>query len=220
MQKKHHKHEVPSRRRGVSPVMIVICAMLIVFSYMLGYHNGVGHKINRSILLVNEEHTLSPDYVPQNLVNLYEKRHSFRLSRSDIELTDETYVAAQEMFAAAEAEGVNGFYITSGYRSYERQAEVYAESEDGYAQKPGCSEHQTGLAFDVTAENVGGFETTKQYTWIQANAHKYGFIQRYPANKSKITGISYEPWHYRYVGVEAATYMHSNNLTLEEYLGY
>ena len=122
------------------------------------------------------------------------------------------------MFSAAEADNVNGFIITSGYRDYDRQAEIYAETEAGKAQQPGASEHQTGLAFDVTAENNGGFETTEQYAWIRVNAHKYGFIQRYPSNKSHITGISYEPWHYRYVGVQAATEIYENNLTLEEYL--
>ena len=127
--------------------------------------------------------------------------------------------SANASFAAAESANMNGYTITSGYRSYERQAEVYAESKPGYAQKPGCSEHQTGRCFDVTVENVGGFETTPQYDWLRLNAHKYGFIQRYPANKSGITGISYEPWHYRYVGVDAATYITAHDLTLEEYLG-
>jgi len=219
MEAKKHKHTKSKKhkRSSISPLLIIVVALMMVGSYMLGYHSGAGHKINRNILLVNEKHTLNASYVPEDLVNLYEMRHSFRLSRSDIQLTRTAYTAAQEMFAAAEAENVNGFYITSGYRSYERQAEVYAESEAGYAQKPGCSEHQTGLAFDVTAENVNGFENTAQYTWLQANAYKYGFIQRYPAGKSDITGISYEPWHYRYVGVEAATYIRNNNITLEEY---
>ena len=122
------------------------------------------------------------------------------------------------MFHAAEAENVNGFIITSGYRSYERQGEVYAESEPGKAQRPGASEHQTGLAFDVTTETSNGFESTPQYAWLSQHAHEYGFIQRYPANKADETGISYEPWHYRYVGVEAAKRMHDTGMTLEAFL--
>lgn len=153
------------------------------------------------------------------LVNLYTMRHSFRLANTSIELTRVAYEAAQEMFAAAEAENVNGFIITSGYRSYARQEEIYKESKQGYAQKPGASEHQTGLCFDVTAQNDGsGFETTSQYAWLRKNAHKYGFIQRYPGNKADITGINYEPWHYRYVGIEAATEIYRAGITLEEYL--
>ena len=124
----------------------------------------------------------------------------------------------EQMFAAAEADNVNGFIVTSGYRDYNRQAEVYAQSEPGKAQEPGASEHQTGLAFDVTAETNGGFESTPQYGWLMNHAHEYGFIQRYPANKVDETGISYEPWHYRYVGEEAATIIHKKNITLEEFV--
>ena len=113
---------------------------------------------------------------------------------------------------------MNGYIVTSGYRSYQRQAEVYAESEPGKAQQPGASEHQTGLAFDVTVETNDGFESTPQYGWLMEHAHEYGFIQRYPANKADVTGISYEPWHYRYVGVDAATRMHRSGQTLEEFL--
>ena len=124
----------------------------------------------------------------------------------------------ERMFAAAEADGVNGFIVTSGYRDYNRQAEIYAESELGKAQEPGASEHQTGLAFDVTAENNGGFETTEQYAWLCAHAHEYGFIPRYPANKADETGISYEPWHYRYVGAEAAARIRQTGVTLEAFI--
>lgn len=216
------KLEKEARVRKVFVALMILAAMAASFAagYFAGHSKATlsQHRAT-GILLVNERHTLSPDYVPDALVNLFEMRHSFRLASSDIYLSYECYEAAQDMFAAAEAENVNGFIITSGYRSYKRQAEVFAESKDGYAQKPGCSEHQTGLCFDVTAENVNGFETTSQYKWLRANAHKYGFIQRYPANKASVTGISYEPWHYRYVGVEAATYIRNNNITLEEYLG-
>lgn len=191
----------------------------LAFSFFLGWHFGVeSTKFRGEILLVNADHPLDPDYVPEELVNLYEQRHSFRLASSEIFLTRECYEAAEKMFAAAEADNVNGFIITSGYRNYERQKEIYAESEAGKAQEPGASEHQTGLAFDVTTETSVGFENTPQYAWLSANAHKYGFIQRYPPNKSDETGITYEPWHYRYVGVEAATRIKEMNITLETFV--
>ncbi|MGX8706675.1 MAG: M15 family metallopeptidase, partial [bacterium] len=94
----------------------------------------------------------------------------------------------------------------------------YAQSEPGKAQEPGASEHQTGLAFDVTTETGNGFESTPQYGWLMQHAHEYGFIQRYPANKADVTGISYEPWHYRYVGIEVATIIHNTGMTLEEFV--
>ena len=208
------------RRRGNPLLSIVLALILAAGSFALGWHFGVeSTRYHGNILLVNDTHRLSADYVPEGLVNLYEQRHSFRLANSQIYLTYETYEAMQRMFAAAEAEGVNGFIVTSGYRDYKRQAEVYAESEPGKAQQPGASEHQTGLAFDVTAENTSGFESTPQYAWLRQHAHEYGFIQRYPANKADETGISYEPWHYRYVGVKAATDIWRSGKTLEAYLG-
>ena len=213
--------EPPRRRRKKRSVvpMIAMTLVLCIASFALGWYFGVDSmKYKGSILLVNDENRLSADYVPEGLVNLYEQRHSFRLASSDIYLTWECYEPMERMFAAAEADGVNGFIVTSGYRDYDRQAEIYAQSEPGKAQEPGASEHQTGLAFDVTTETTGGFESTEQYAWLMANAHKYGFIQRYPANKADETGISYEPWHYRYVGAEAATIIRNENLTLEEFI--
>ena len=212
------KKRAPRTVERISILAIVLA--LIAVSFGAGWYFGVqSTKYRGDILLVNESHRLSPDYVPEGLVNLYQSRHSFRLASSDICLTRETYEAAEKMFHAAEEQNVNGFIITSGYRSYQRQQEVYAQSEPGKAQQPGASEHQTGLAFDVTTETSGGFESTPQYAWLSQHAHEYGFIQRYPANKSDITGISYEPWHYRYVGTDAAKKMRHTGQTLEEFLG-
>lgn len=217
----------PPRRKKKRPNntvrLLTVCILLLCMagSFALGWFMGVDSMTYKGeILLVNDKYRLPADYEPEGLVNLYEQRHSFRLASSDIYLTRECYEAAERMFAAAEADNVNGFIITSGYRDYARQAEIFAETEAGKAQEPGASEHQTGLAFDVTAERSGGgFETTEQYAWLCENAHKYGFIQRYPANKSHETGISYEPWHYRYVGVEAAEKIKSSGKTLEAFLG-
>lgn len=211
------------KRAGFSGSQIalaaVVCVALMGASFGLGWHFGVDSTRYRgNILLVNDANRLDENYVPEGLVNLYEQRHSFRLASSDIYLTRECYEAMERMFAAAEADNMNGFIVTSGYRNYERQAEIYATSEAGKAQEPGASEHQTGLAFDVTTETTGGFESTPQYGWLCNNAHKYGFIQRYPANKADETGISYEPWHYRYVGVEAATKIRKSDMTLEAFV--
>ena len=201
-------------------LLVVVAVILMAASFGAGWFFGVqSTKYHGNILLVNESHRLSADYVPDELVNLYQQRHSFRLASSEIYLTRQTYEAMEKMFHAAEEAGMNGYIVTSGYRSYQRQAEVYAQSEPGKAQQPGASEHQTGLAFDVTVETNDGFESTPQYAWLMEHAHEYGFIQRYPANKADITGISYEPWHYRYVGADAATRMRHTGQTLEEFMG-
>ena len=209
----------PPKKNGSVALRSLVMALLVAAAFVLGWHMGVDStRVKTNVLLVNDSHRLAADYVPEGLVTLYEQRHSFRLANVDIQLTRETYEAMERMFAAAEADNVNGFIITSGYRDYNRQQEIYNTSEPGKAQLPGASEHQTGLAFDVTAENTGGFESTAQYAWLCQHAYEYGFIQRYPANKADETGISYEPWHYRYVGVEIATRIHETGQTLEAFV--
>lgn len=212
------------RKRRKQPFRLLSCVLALALmgaSFGAGWFFGVkSTQYSGNILLVNDSHRLTADYVPEGLVNLYEQRHSFRLANANIYLTMETYQAMEEMFAAAESEGMNGFIITSGYRDYARQAEIFAETEAGKAQEPGASEHQTGMAFDVTCQDSGnGFENTPHYRWLCENAYKYGFIQRYPPNKSHETGISYEPWHYRYVGKKAAKDMRKTGQTLEAYMG-
>ena len=104
-------------------------ALLVAAAFVLGWHMGVDStRVRTNVLLVNDAHRLAADYVPEGLVTLYEQRHSFRLANVDIQLTRETYEAMERMFAAAEADNVNGFIITSGYRDYSRQQEIYSAS--------------------------------------------------------------------------------------------
>lgn len=171
------------------------------------------------LLLVNFETPLPDGYQPSELVCLYEQRHSFRLASADIYLEKEVYEAMERLFAAAEQDDVNGFIVTSGYRSFEKQQEIYEQSGQGLANRPGYSEHQTGLAFDVTTYfDTGGFQDTAQYKWLIAHCAEYGFILRYPEGKQEITGIETEYWHYRYVGQQAARVIMRRGITLEEYL--
>ena len=91
-----------------------------------------------------------------------------------------------------------------------------------YSAEPGTSEHQTGLCLDFVTSTAMldlTFQSTKAFAWLSQNAYRFGFILRYPADKTAVTGYSYEPWHYRFVGREAATEIHLRNLTLEELLG-
>ena len=133
--------------------------------------------------------------------------------------------ALDEMFAAAKAEGLN-LFIRSGFRSYATQKQLYnnyvkrdgVAEADRYSARPGHSEHQSGLGFDINKAD-SSFEGTPEAIWLAANCHKYGFIIRYPAGKESITGYMYEPWHVRYLGVEIATDVYNSGLCLEEYLG-
>ena len=129
------------------------------------------------------------------------------------------------MFAAAAKDGIS-LWIKSGYRSYIDQKIIYngyvardgKEVADKYSARPGHSEHQTGLAFDLNSIDFS-FADTREAKWIAENCHKYGFIVRYPKNKESITGYLYEPWHVRYLGIEKATQVYESGLCLEEFLG-
>ncbi|MEK5480659.1 MULTISPECIES: M15 family metallopeptidase [unclassified Viridibacillus] len=143
----------------------------------------------------------------------------------------EARAAFEELNAAGILEGYT-FNAFSTYRSYDRQVELYAnyvnrdgkEAADTYSARPGYSEHQTGLAFDIG--EVGseqffadeGFGKTEAGKWLAKNAHKYGFIMRYPKGKENVTGYMHESWHFRYVGKDIAKDIYNNKSTLEEYL--
>lgn len=157
------------------------------------------------ILIANKSYSLPADYDPGE--------------------SSEALDAFYEMQADAYEEGLN-IYISSSYRSYDDQARIYQnycdtdgqEAADTYSSRPGFSDHQTGMAFDLNSID-DSFGFTPESDWVSANCHKYGFIIRYPKGKEDITGYQYEPWHIRYIGVEKATAVYESGLCLEEYLG-
>lgn len=135
----------------------------------------------------------------------------------------------QDFIDAARAEGLS-VYLSSSYRSYNEQSYLYDRKVSQYGDPavaativapPGTSEHQSGLCADITdiyyASKDRSLENTALFKWMKVHCHEYGFILRYPDGKQDITGIIYEPWHFRYVGIEAATYIMENELTLEEF---
>ena len=142
-------------------------------------------------------------------------------------LTNATTEAFNNMQAAAKADGLN-IYISSGFRSYSYQKTLYNNyvnrdgvvAADTYSARAGHSEHQSGLAFDVNTIN-DSFANTEEGKWLNDNCYKYGFILRYPKGKSDETGYQYEPWHFRYVGVELAEKLYNNGnwITVEDYFG-
>lgn len=162
-----------------------------------------------------------PTYI--NGILIVNKKYSIP---TDFKADDTASKAAlKELQNAAKKEG-HSLPLKSGYRSYNTQKDLYNRYlnnrgkvfADGRAARAGHSEHQTGLAFDVgiVSESFGSTATGK---WLENNCYKFGFIIRYPKYKELITGYNYEPWHIRYVGIEVATQIMENNLTLEEYLG-
>lgn len=177
-------------------------------------------------LFVDKTHTLAADYVPSDLTSPY-----LNSATDVIQLRQEAADKAKEMKQAAAEAGVN-LIVSSGYRSYSEQADIYSnqvnmlgEAEASHhVASAGASEHQTGLALDFTTEdatttNTTDFANTAAGQWLYEHAYEYGWILRYPDGKQDITGYSYMPWHYRYVGVDTATAMHaiSPDETFEEY---
>ena len=168
---------------------------------------------------VNRKSTLSSDYKPTDLV-LPDVRAVNSSNR--LYMRKEAASALEELFKAAEDENYY-LYAVSGYRSYSYLKSIY-NPYSGYSAPAGASEHQLGLAMDITLAKYNGtlsvdFGNTKEGKWVKENAHKYGFIIRYLQGKEDITGYNYEPWHLRYLGVDLATELYEKNITLEEYYG-
>jgi len=174
-------------------------------------------------ILVNKNNPLPKTYIPKDLIKVKSNY------KDNIKLNKYAYKAFDIMKKDALRQGYE-IDIMSGYRCYEYQEAIYNKSleEKGYAYtfrsiaKPGCSEHQTGLAIDICIYKNNKcyieheLNNKEELTWLKANCHKYGFILRYPENKEDITGYNYEPWHIRYIGLIAKK-ITQKNLTLEEY---
>lgn len=174
------------------------------------------------LILVDKNHYIPKDY-QMNLI---------RLSNGK-QVDSRIYPSLQKMFNDARASGL-ALFVREGYRTSQDQQQIMNERireyenqgnskrratkmAEKYVAIPGTSEHQLGLSIDINADQTK-CSSEKVYSWLDNNAYKYGFIKRYPSNKSYITGIHNEPWHYRYVGKEAAATMKNQNLCLEEYL--
>lgn len=174
------------------------------------------------LMLVNRDHPIPEDYVVGDLVEL----------RGGQKVDRRIYPDLQEMFDAARAEGVYPI-VGSGFRTREKQQslmdnKIASYREQGYDSTeavelaeawvavPGTSEHEVGICADINA--TSGSTSDEVYQWLAKNAWKYGFILRYPEDKTDVTKTIYEPWHYRYVGREAAAEIQASGLCLEEYL--
>jgi len=199
------------------------------------YTDNDGNNIIKNpddiLVLVNKERNLPSDYKPSDLV-IPNVKFSFDGNSEKKYLREEAAKALEQLFLEGEKQGVV-LYAVSGYRSYEKQKGIFnnkvskvgVEEANKVVAKPGQSEHQTGLAMDVSSKSANylleeNFGQTVEGRWLKENAHKFGFIIRYPKEKVDITGYNYEPWHIRYVGKEVANELNEKLITLEEYFGF
>ncbi len=185
-----------------------------------------GASLGGNLFLVNVDYRIGAGYEPYDL-----RRPSVRLLHADITLRDEAAQALEELFAAASDEAGHTLRAVSGYRSYSKQSVLFARKRKSVGEArarllvapPGASEHQLGLAVDIAGKTnatlSSAFGKSREGIWVANNAHRFGFIIRYKAEWTAITGYAYEPWHLRYVGKEHAERMHTMNIPLESYIG-
>lgn len=207
--------------------------------YLEGNLNNENQYVNDSkqlventddiLILVNKKKYLDSNYKPNDLV-VPNVKFSFDGENEKKYMRKEAAEALEELFGQAYKERVFIFAL-SGYRSYNTQERLFnnrankvgeEEEANELSARPGESEHQTGLAMDITSQSVGfdlkeKFGDTMEGEWVKHNAHDFGFIIRYPKDKTNITGYGYEPWHIRYVGKDVAEEIYNKGIVLEEY---
>lgn len=202
-----------------------LCLILVVLFVLNGRQEVLSHHIDETaewnLIVVNRWNPIPEQYE----VTLRELSNGQKVDAR-------IYPYLQDMFDAARENGIYPI-VREGYRTQEEQTELLEEKilafeQEGHSEKrarklaaqwvalPGTSEHQLGIAVDINADQKHA-QNDKVYTWLADHAHEYGFILRYPPGKEKLTGTGYEPWHYRYVGKEAAQEIHERGICLEEY---
>lgn len=175
---------------------------------------------NTNYILINKFYYVDKEYVPESLEEIT------ICTKGSLYLVEEAKIQFEKMCQDVQKENLK-IRAISAYRDYTYQLNLYnkylvhdtKKNVDTYSARAGHSEHQSGLTVDLdnTVTDFNNFESTDEFLWLEENAYKYGFILRYPKNKEKITGYSYEAWHYRYVGKEIASYIKKHNITFDEY---
>ena len=205
----------------IAYLLLILCQLIDDAYSRLSFTHEISVSEEWNLIIVNRWNELPEDYS----VELTELSNGQKVD-------SRIYPYLQEMFDAAREEGVYPV-VREGYRTAEEQQEILEDRiqtyiNQGYSRSraertakewvaiPGTSEHQLGIAVDINADKTK-CSNDEVYTWLAENAYKYGFILRYPMGKQEITGTSYEPWHYRYVGIEAAYEINERGICLEEY---
>lgn len=207
--------------------LLLICILIFAgIAYLLAgqvlFHHEADQSRGWKLILVNEKNYVPRDYEIELI----------RLSNGE-QVDSRIYPDLQDMFDDARASGLQ-LFVREGYRSREEQADILDKKIESYLLEgyskteakemalewvalSGTSEHELGIAVDINADTTSS-SSEKVYLWLEKNSYKYGFIRRYPPNKTQITGVNHEPWHYRYVGKEAAKTINDNGWCLEEYI--
>ena len=232
------------RRTTSFPPRALCCVLLLALVFSALFAAAAAEEETYDVLgdelpmLVNKDHPVAEDFVPADLVLLSEVLDTslVKIKYKNTMAVRAAAEALEVMLEAAKEDGIKNWQINAAYRSIADQKKILDNKIKGYMKnsglsrakakaralrtvaEPGCSEHHLGLAFDITAKGASAFKGTKQYKWLNANCWDYGFVIRYQADKTEITGFDAEEWHIRYVGKEHALAMKKANDCLEEYL--
>ena len=228
----------PAAGKGVIPIrrfFALTLALLLIISCALAQEEPewdypltpeIIDDYDGYLVLTNRQELISSDYEPSDLVNITARK----ASSDKMQLREKASQALSAMFEAAAKAGYT-LYAKSAYRSYKTQKTMYQNRldanhgrDDGYVAYPGSSDHQTGLGVDILnyewTKKDGmneKFAATAEAQWMEAHCAEFGFVLRYMEDKEDVTGIKFEPWHFRYVGLKAAQYIMENHLSLEEF---
>jgi D-alanyl-D-alanine carboxypeptidase len=175
-----------------------------------------------NLVLVNKDYPIHQVGILTDVVNLFQHKElvdGYVLLDNTIRLSRSIVKNFTTMIHAADKEGINHFMINSGYRDNNEQSKLYKDMGPDYALPAGNSEHNLGISLDI-GSTQSEMSQAPEGNWLKENAATYGFILRYPKDKTTITGIQYEPWHFRYVGLPHSLIMQQKNLTLEQYLEF
>lgn len=225
--KRDKKHKARGKwLRGIIIVylLLILCNLFHEFSSRLGNLHSIPVSEEWYLIVVNRWNEIPEDYS----VELTELSNGQKVD-------SRIYPYLQEMFDAAREDGIYPI-VREGYRTSEEQEKIFNEKvqayiNEGYSRAraesatkewvalPGTSEHQLGIAVDINADKIQS-TNDEVYVWLAENAHHYGFILRYPQGKENITGTGYEPWHFRYVGIENAQIIYEKQICLEEFIEY
>lgn len=177
------------------------------------------------LININKYYKVNEDYEPQDITNI-----SLQYAYANNKLSKVANEAFISMWNEAKEQDLK-LIVNTSYRTYQNQEKMYENTKaasgsrvaDNTVARPGHSDHQSGLSidvFEINSQSMSTFKDSPAYAWLKENAYKYGFIERYPEGKEYITGFTYEPWHWRYVGVEAAKRIQEENITFDEYYAY
>lgn len=224
------------RITAIGGVVLLFCYILLQFSYFTLQSfakSAMPNTCNDLLVLIDktQDHALPGSYVPPDLVSL--SAHSIPAGSSSIEGRQIVVPDLQRLFTDIKKDGITDLKAVSSYRSYDLQSSIYnsyvkeygAAEANRFSAQPGHSQHQLGTAIDFSTSELNlnytlsdVFAQTKAGQWLAKNAYKYGFYISYPEGKENVTGYEYEPWHFRYIGVQNALLLHQSGLTMQEYL--